>query len=402
MKKYLLLLIWLVYGTIQAQVTLLKTINLDYPIARIVHFPNCGDNPLYLCKRDDNTYLVLNDGIKFPLAANENLLFADHYHLYTTVYSEEEIILRKYEETTNTYKQIKEIKLPKLVGNQHYYLDIEMTDDHLFYFAYQPTTSSKVRQAAVDFYNADLNKVFTVNEELSVYNIHCFGLDSVLFLKENLYENTLRTHLYNHTGGMMSDESFKLAFKPNTQAAITDFLKNDGIIFTMVQLDTPYTHVMKFNHKGNLEWDDKFKGQYYGFLEFNDQLISYGGGDFNNPDYHLLFIDENKGGIKKDVKLQEHFIDFVTHKKVKAEDCSFVPFGLNVNPEHTWISFVMSIYGVNKMNVNADRILIFHGHHKVQVLDIELEGTEHPKVVPTDKNHLIVGIGRKVNIYKVQ
>lgn len=402
MKKLFFVALILIPVQVFAQITLLKTIDLEYPIARIVHFPNCGDSPLYLCKKEGNTYVVVNDGITFPLMADENLLFADHYHLYTTRYSENNILLRKYEEKDKGYELLKELSLPKLVNGQHYYLDIEMTDDHLFYFAHQPATSTKSRQSSIDFYNGELNKAFSVNEEFGVYNIHCFGLDSILFLKENLYENTLKTHLYDHNGKMLSDESFKLSFKPNTQASITDFLRNEGVIFTLVQLDTPNTHVMKFDHKGKLMWDDKFAGRYYGFLEFDDQLITYGGGDFNNPKYKLLFIDENKGGVKKDVDLQDHFIDFVSHKKLNAADCSFVPFGLNVNPEHTWISFVMSIYGVNNVTVNADRIMVFHGHHKVQVLDIELQGTEHPKVVPTDNNHLIVGTGKKVLIYKVQ
>ncbi len=402
MKKIVFVFSLLLCFTSYGQITLLKTIDLDYPVSRIVHFPKCGDSPLFLCKKTDDIYVVVNDGIKFEIGLNENLLFADHYHLYTTSYSENEITLRKYEETSTTYKIMKEIKFPRVNNGAHYYLDIEMTDDHLFYFAYQPNTVSKPRQATVDFYNPDLEKVFSVNEELSVYNIHCFGVDSVLFLKEYIFDKTLTTHLYDHTGKLLNDESFHLAFKPSTQSTVSDFLKNDGIIFTLEQTDTPKTHVMKFDHSGKILWDDVLADHYYGFMEFKDHLITYGGGNFTNPSYKLLFIDEFKGITDQTVDLQKHYEDFIVHKGLKKEENSFIPFGLNVNPEHTWISFIMSIYSTNGKNVDADRILIFHAPHKVQTLDIELPGTEHPKVVPTDKNHLIVGIGKKVYIYKVQ
>ncbi len=402
MKKIVLGLCLLILANGYSQITLLKTIELEYPVARIVHFPNCGDSPLILCKKSDDVYVVVNDGIKFEIGTTENLLFADHYHLYTTSYIDGNIVLRKYEETETTYKLLKEVKFAREVGGAHYYLDIEMTDDHLFYFAYQPNTVSKSKPATIDFYNADLNKVFSVNEELSVYNIHCFGTDSVLLLKEYVFEKTLTTHLYNHEGKLLKDESFHLEFKPSTQASVGDFLRNDGVIFTLEQTDTPKTHVIKFDHAGKMLWDEVLNDHYYGFTEFNDFLVTYGGGNFMNPDYKLLFIDENKGTIDQQVNLQQNFEDFLTQKGLKKEENSFIPFGMNVNPEHTWISFVMSIYTTNGKNVDADRILIFHGHQKVQTLDIELPGSEHPKVVPTDKNHLVVGIGKKVYIYKVQ
>lgn len=385
-----------------SQITLLKTIDLEYPVARVVHFPKCGDNPLILCKKSDDAYVVINDGIKFEISKEENLLFADHFHLYTTSYTADHILLRKYEESGTTYKLMKEIKLPRVVNGAHYYLDIEMTEDHLFYFAHQPNTVSKAKEATVDFYNADLNKVFSVTEDLSVYNIHCFGLDSVLFLKEYVYEKTLTTHLYNHEGKLLKEESFVLAFKPSTQSSVSDFLRNDGVIFTLEQTDTPKTHVIKFNHNGKMQWDKILNNHYYGFTEFNDFLITYGGGDFSKPDYKLLFINEDKGTLDQEVDLKKHYEDFVSHKGLKKEENSFIPFGVNVNPEHTWISFVMSIYTTNGKNVDADRVLILHGHQKVQTLDIELTGAEHPKVVPTDNNHLIVGIGKKVFIYKVE
>src|SRR4030095_13855922 len=144
----------------------------------------------------------------------------------------------------------------------------------------------------VDFYSADLNKVFSIKEDLSVYNIHCFGIDSVLILKEYVYDKTLTTHLYNHTGKLLKEESFHLTFKPSTQSTVSDFLKNDGIIFTLEQTDTPKTHVIKFDHSGKMLWDEILPQHYYGFSEFDEHLITYGGGDFKNPDYKLLFIDE--------------------------------------------------------------------------------------------------------------
>jgi hypothetical protein len=402
MRKFLLAGALLLSCQLFGQITLVKTIDLEYPVARIVHFPKCGDSPLFLCKKSENTYVVVNDGINFEITNNENLLFADHYHLYTSHYTEGDIVLRKYEESGTTYKIIKEITLPRKVGDKHYYLDIEMTEDHLFYFAYQPNTVSKPHDATVEFYNSDLEKVFTVKEDLSVYNIHCFGMDSVLILKEYVYDKTLTTHLYNHTGKMLKEESFHLAFKPSTQSTVSDFLKDDGIIFTLEQTDTPKTHVIKFDHSGKMLWDEVLPHHYYGFSEFDEHLITYGGGDFKNPDYKVLFIDEHKGKIDNQVALKTHFLDFMKQKNLNPEENSFIPFGFNVNPEHTWISFIMSIYTLNGKNVEADRILIFHGHQKVQTLDIQLTGTEHPKVVPTDKNHLVVGIGKKVFIYKVQ
>jgi hypothetical protein len=402
MKKIFLSTTLLLALHLHGQITLLKTINLDYPVARIVHFPKCEDSPLILCKKSEETYIVVNDKIQFEIGKNENLLFADHYHLYTTSYSESEISLRKYKESGTTYTLLKEIKFPRKVGDQHYYLDLEMTDDHLFYFAYQPNTVSKPHDATIDFYNAELNKVFSIKEDLSVYNIHCFGIDSILILKEYIYDKTLTTHLFDHTGKLLKEESFHLAFKPSTQSTVSDFLKNDGIIFTLEQTDTPKTHVIKFDHSGKMLWDEILPQHYYGFSEFNEHLITYGGGDFNKPDYKLLFIDEAKGIVDHEVELKKHFNDFIQQKKLKSEQNSFIPFGFNVNPEHTWISFIMSIYTTTGKNVDADRILIFHGKQKVQTLDIQLPGTEHPKVVPTDKNHLIVGIGKQVFIYKVE
>lgn len=402
MKKNLLLFFLFISLKGYTQVTLIKTINLDYPVARIIHFPSCGDNPFILCKKNDETHIVINDGIKFEINKNENLLFADHFFLYTSNYTNDEIVLRKYAESGSTYKVLKEVRMPRMVDEAHYYLDIEMTDDHLFYFAHQPNTSSKPKPAKIDFYNSDLNKAFTVQEDFSIYNIHCFGLDSILFLKEYIYEKTLSTHLYNHEGKLLKEESFELQFKPNTHSTVSDFLNNDGVIFTIEQTDTARTHVIKFSHFGKMMWDEVLNDHYYGFTEFNDFLIAYGGGNFTNPDYKLLFINEQKGTIDQQVDLRMHFEDFLYHKGLQKENNSFIPFGFNVNPEHTWISFIMSIYTVNGKNTDADRILIFHGHHKVQILDINLTGSEHPKVVPTDKNHLIVGIGNKVFVYKVE
>jgi hypothetical protein len=402
MKKiiFLLCLFTMVGG--YSQVSLIKTVDLDYPIARIVHFPKCGDNPLLLCKKTDDVYLVVNDGIKFEIDKNENLLLADHNHLYTTSYQENEILLRKYEESGTTYQLKKEVKFPRKINDAHYYLDIEMTEDHLFYFAFQPNTVSKPHEATVDFYDTDLHKVFSVKEDLSIYNIHCFGMDSILFLKEYVYDKVLTTHLYTHTGKLLKEESFHLAFKPSNKSTVTDFLKNDGIIFTLEQTDTPKTHIIKFNHAGKLLWDETIDNHYYGFSEYNDHLVTYGGGSFAKPDYKLLFIDELKGTVDKDIDLNMYFNDFINQKQLKKEENSYIPFGFNVNPEHTWISLVMSIYTTNGKNVDADRVLIFHGDKKVQTLDIELPGSEHPKVVPTDQNHLIVGIGKKVYIYKVE
>jgi len=387
---------------LNAQINLIKTIDLEYPIARIVHFPKCGDNPLYLCKKPDETYVVVNDGIIFEIAKNESLLFADHFHIYTSSYTDTEITLRKYEESGMSYKLLKELKLARKVGTQHYYLDIEMTEDHLFYFAYQPNTVAKPQEATVDFYNADLDKVFSIKEDLSVYNIHCFGMDSVLILKEYVYDKTLTTHLYNHTGKLLKEESFHLSFKPSTQSTVNDFLRDEGIIFTLEQTDTSRTHVIKFDHAGKLQWDEVLEDHYYGFSEYDQHIITYGGGSFTNPDYKVLFIDELKGSIDQQINLTQYYDDFLKQKGIKKEEHSFIPFGFNVNPEHTWISFVMSIYTTNGKNADADRILILHGHQKVQTLDIDLPPNEHPKVVPTDKNHLIVGIGKKVYIYKVE
>ena len=402
MKKLFLLIGLVITTSLYAQITLLKTIELDYPVTRIVHFPKCEDKPLFLCKKSDDAFIVVNDNIRFEISKNENLLFADHNHLYTTSYTDTEIALRKYEEAGTTYNLLKEIKFARKINNAHYYLDIEMTEDHLFYFAYQPNTVSKPHDAIIEFYNTNLEKVFSIQEDLSVYNIHCFGMDSVLILKEYVFEKTLTTHLFDHTGKLLKEESFHLEFKPSTQSTVSDFLRNDGIIFTIEQTDTPRTHVMKFTHSGNMLWDEKLNDHYYGFSEFKDYLITYGGGDFSRPTYQLLFINELKGTIDQQVDLKTHFEDFIAHKGLKKEENAFIPFGFNVNPEHTWISFVMSIYTTTGKNVDADRILILHGHQKVQTLDIELIGNEHPKVVPTDKNHLIVGIGKKVFVYKIE
>jgi hypothetical protein len=402
MKKFLLFFA-LIFGiNLNAQINLIKTIDLEYPIARIVHFPKCGDNPLYLCKKPDDTYVVVNDGISFEIGKNESLLFADHYNLYTTSYNDTEIILKKYEESGKTYKLLKEIKFARKINDQHYYLDIEMTEDHLFYFAYQPNTVSKPHEATIDFYNDNFDKVFSVKEDLSVYNIHCFGIDSVLILKEYVYDKTLTTHLFDHTGKLLKEESFHLSFKPSTQSTVSDFLRDEGIIFTLEQTDTPRTHVIKFDHAGKLQWDEILQDHYYGFTEYDQHVVTYGGGSFTNPNYKVLFIDEMKGTIDQQVELKQHYDDFLTQKSLKKEEHSYIPFGFNVNPEHTWLSFVMSIYTTNGKNADADRILIMHGHKKVQTLDIDLPPNEHPKVVPTDKNHLIVGIGKKVYIYKVE
>src|SRR5687768_4229130 len=113
MKRLLLIALLGLFAASYAQISLLKTIDLEYPIARIVHFPKCGDSPLFLCKKSETAYMVVNDGINFEITNNENLLFADHYHLYTSRYSEGDILLRKYEESGNTYKMIKELRLPR-------------------------------------------------------------------------------------------------------------------------------------------------------------------------------------------------------------------------------------------------------------------------------------------------
>jgi hypothetical protein len=402
MKKIFLLFILAYAWGINAQISLLNTIELEYPLARIVHFPKCGDQPLYMCKKLDDTYVVVNGKIKFDIGKNENLLFANHDYLYTTSYSETEIFLKKYGEKGTSYQLLKEIKFQRKVGENHYYLDIEMSDDHFFYFAYQPNTVSKPHEATIEFYDADLEKVFTIQEDLSVYNIHCFGVDSVLVLKEYVYDKTLTTHLFNHKGKLLKEESFHLQFKPSTQSTVSDFLRDDGIIFTLEQTDTPKTHIIKFDHTGKMIWDEILNDHYYGFSEFKNHLITYGGGNFKHPNYQLLFIDELKGTIDRRIDLKLQFDDFVNHKGLKPDENSFIPFGFNANPEHTWISFVMSIYTTTGKNTDADRILILHGDSKIQTLDIDLPGNEHPKIVPTDKNHLIVGIGKKVFIYKVE
>lgn len=402
MKKAILFFTSFLWFSLQAQVNLIKTIDLEYPVARIVHFPKCGDNPLYLCKKSDEVYVIVNNGNSFEIGKNESLLFADHSHLYTTSYSTTEITLRKYEYSSQTYKLLKEIKFARKIGSQNYYLDIEMTEDHLFYFAYQPNTVSQPHEASIDFYNQELEKVFSVKEDLSIYNIHCFGMDSVLVLKEYVFDKTLTTHLFDHTGKLLKEESFHLSFKPSTQSTVSDFLRDEGIIFTLEQTDTPRTHVIKFDHSGKLVWDEILSDHYYGFSEYNEHIVTYGGGSFSNPSYKVLFIDELKGVIDQQIELNQHYDDFIKQKGLKKDDHSFIPFGFNVNPEHTWLSFVMSIYTTNGKNADADRILIFHGNKKVQTLDIDLPPNEHPKVVPTDKNHLIVGIGKKIYIYKVE
>ncbi len=402
MKKVLAIISLSILSNVYSQISLLKTIDLEYPICRIVHFPKCGDSPLYLCKKTEDVFIVVNGTAKLEISKNENLLFADNTQLFTSLYTEDKITIKKYLKKSSEYQVIKEISLPKKVADKNYYLDIEITNDHLFYFAHQPNTVSKPHDASIDFYDDNLNKVFSIKEDLSIYNIHCFGMDSILVLKEYVYEKTLTTHLYNHSGKLLKEESFQLEFKPSTQSTVNDFLKNDGIIFTLEQTDTPKTHVIKFDHSGKMLWDDVIPQHYYGFSEFDEHLISYGGGDFLSPDYKLIFIDESKGKLDKVVDLKKYYTDFINEKKLSVNDHSFIPFAFNVNPEHTWISFMMSIYTTKGKNIDADRILIFHGENEIQTLDIQLTGNEHPKVVPTDNNHLIVGIGKKVFIYKVK
>lgn len=401
MKKLFFFFFCFIIHQINGQVDLLKTIDLEYPVSRIVHYPKCGDAPMFVCKKTDDQFVVVNGAAKLDISKNETVIFADDQNLFTSLYLEEYILVKKYFKKATSYELKKELKLPRKIADKHYYLDIEMTDDHLFYFAHQPNTVSVQHNAVVDFYDAQLNKVFSIKEDLSIYNIHCFGMDSVLILKEYIFEKTLTTHLYNHTGKLLKEESFHLEFKPSTQSTVSDFLKNDGVIFTLEQTDTPKTHVIKFDHSGKLLWDRVLSNHYYGFSEFDEHLITYGGGSFTKPEYKLIFIDEANGNIDQEVDLNKYFINFLSEKKLMTDDHSFIPFAFNVNPEHTWLSFIMSIYTTKGKNVDADRILIFHGNKEVQTLDIQLSGNEHPKVVPTDNNHLIVGIGKKVFVYKI-
>src|SRR5690606_426089 len=105
---------------------------------------------------------------------------------YTTNYSGESILLRRYSLKGSTYARVKELTLDKSRDGLRYNIQPLEVGETLHYISYQPYSTVNKVQSKIGFYSRDLEPVFEINEELSSYNIHCFSHDSILILKESI------------------------------------------------------------------------------------------------------------------------------------------------------------------------------------------------------------------------
>lgn len=383
------------------QVSLLRTIELPYPVHRIIHFPKCGDSPLYLCRKSGDTMVVINGDATWELPKDELVIFADHTRLFTSHnISQEKIQLRRYDLTSGKYVKTAEKLFDRVYNGVRYNMLPVVVDEILHYFVLQPFSSTTTSKALLQFFDPSLQPVFQIQEELSSYNMHCFGHDSILILKEYFNTQNLTTHLYDHTGKLLSDETFHLSFKPQADAPVFEYMKDDGIVVVVEQSDEQKTHVMKFAHSGKLLWDLTLDDYFYNFEEHGNILASYGGG--KKTPHRLVFVNDETGKILSELNLHDAYMEFTHQEKLENIKTTFFPIGLNSNPEKTWLTIMINIFSQETKTRHWDRILIYRNPGKIEHIDLSIPGSEMPKVIPTDGDHLIVGIGTKVSIYRLR
>lgn len=405
MNRFLILLFFILKTSLTfAQPSSIKTIELEFPIQKIIHYPNCGDNPLYLCNKVTGSshpeYILVNKDCQLQFEKDEVLLFADSKLVLTSNYAGEKIVLKKYELIDKQYKVNKRVELEKSLNGVRYNLQTHLIKEKLHYVSYQPYSTVEPTKSILKFYDHNLDLAFSVEEVLSSYNIHCFSHDSILILKEYINDLKLTSHLYDHTGNLLANENFKLQFKPEAHAPVFEYLEDDGIIFVVEQHEPQKTHIMKYSHKGELLWDESLDDFFYNVEEYNNYLVAYGGG--NKTPHRLIFIDESTGKLKEELNLMNVYQSFTDSHHLDNTKTTFFPLGLVSNPEKTWLSLMLNVYSRDHKSQHWDRIIIYHSHSNIDYIDLDLISMDMPKIMPTEDNHLIVAVGKKVVIYKVK
>lgn len=388
-----------------AQPALLRSFELEYPVQRVIHYPKCGDSPLFLCNKASGTahpeYILINSKVKYNLEKDEVLIYANASDLYTSKYLDEQIRLRKYSLKQDNYQVAAEQLLPKSQNGVRYNVQTQVINETLHYLTYQPFSGVKPADAVISFISVDdLRTMFEIKEELASYNIHCFSHDSILILKEYINTQTLTSHLFDHTGKLLSDESFHIAFKPEEHAPVFEYLDDDGLVLVVEQHDPRKTHIMKYSHQGNLLWDQSLDDYFYNVEEYKNVLVSYGGGD--KTPHRLVFINEHTGHVEDELNLMDAYKSFADSHHLDNDKTTFFPLGLNSNPEGTWLTLMLNVYSRDYQSQHWDRVIVYRNHAKIDYIDLDLTSAEMPKVVPTDNDHLIITIGRQVSIYTIK